>query len=334
MKAAIYQGVGKVEVVDLPDPKADDKDIVLKIETCGICGTDTAEYHYNNSGAVMPGYQFGHEFAGTVVEVGKEVEGITEGMRITVNPMTSTKGGRRYACMAGGFAEYALVENAAIDYNVYPLPDHLEFDDGALVEPGSVGMHGVNTADPKMGDQALILGAGPIGLGALAGIKALGIKNVIVSDISEFRLQKAKELGADVVHNPLETDLAELLEEMHPDQHIAMGYLDATVDAAGAASALEDVIVLSKSGARISIVALHKKSIELEPMFFIMKDLQMKGSVGYPTEFPQVLDFMIDGKVDLKPTVTHRYSLSEIETALHMAIKADEAIKVLIDMSL
>jgi len=333
MKAAIYQGVGDVKVADLPDPKPGPKDVVVKIALCGICGTDTTEYHFSNSGAILPGKQFGHEYSGTVVDIGKDVKGISEGMRVTVNPMTATRGGRRFACMVGGFAEYALVEDAAIDYNVYPLPDNLTLEDGALVEPGSVGMHGVNTAEPKQDDQVLILGAGPIGLGALAGMKALGIKNVIVSDISEFRLRKAKELGADAVHNPKVDDLAEFLEEMYPDQHAAMGYINATVDAAGAGSALEDVICLSKSGARISIVALHKASIDLEPMFFIMKDLQMKGSVGYPTEFPQVLGFFIDGKADLKPTITHRYPLSEIETALRTAIKANEAIKVMIDMS-
>lgn len=333
MKAAIYHGVGDVKVTDVPDPKAGPKDIIVKVALCGVCGSDTAEYFISNSGAVMPGNKFGHEFSGTVVDVGNEVKGISEGMRVITNPMTSTRGGRRNACMVGGFAEYVLIEDAAIDYNVYPLPDHLTLEDGALVEPGSVGMHGVNTAEPKLDDQVLILGAGPIGLGALAGVKALGIKKVIISDISEFRLQKAKELGADEVHNPKEEDLAELFERLYPDQHPGMGYIDATVDAAGAGSALLDAICLSKGGARISIVALHKHSIDLEPMFFIMKNLQMKGSVGYPTEFPQVLGFFSDGKVDLKPTVTHRFPLSEITAALTMATKADEAIKVLVDMS-
>mgnify|MGYP005838202179 CR=1 FL=1 len=334
MKTAIYQGVGNVQVVDLPEPKAGPKDIIVKVAFCGICGSDTAEYHVSNSGAIEPGKQFGHELSGTVVEVGKEVTAISEGMRVTINPMTATRAGRRNACMVGGFAEYVLVEDAAIAYNVYPLPDHLTFEDGALVEPAAVGMHAVNTGQPKQEDVALILGAGPIGLGALAGMKALGIKHVIVSDLSEFRLRKAKELGADVIHNPKEVDLAEFLGEIFPDQHPIMGYIDVTVDAAGAGSALEDVIYICKGGARISIVALHKAPISLDPMFFIMKDLQMKGSVGYPTEFPQVLGFFADGKIDLKPIITHRYPLEEISTALNMAIKQEEAIKVLIDMNL
>lgn len=333
MKAAIYQGVGNVQVVDLPDPKPGPKDVVIKVISSGICGTDVAEYNVVNSGAVELGHQFGHEFAGTVAEVGSEVTGISTGMRVTANPMTATRIGRRNACMIGGFSQYVLVEDAAIGYNVYPLPDHLTFEDGALVEPASVGMHGVNTAQPKPDDQVLILGAGPIGLSALAGMKALGVKNVIVSDISDFRLEKARALGALAVHNPKEIDLVDFLEKVYPDQMGVMGYLDVVVDAAGVGSALEDVILLTKGGARISIVALHKASISLEPMFFIYKDLQMKGSVGYPTEFPQVIDFMASGKVDLKPTITHRFPLSEINTALKTTTKTDAGIKVLIDMT-
>ena len=333
MKAAIYQGVGSVQVVDVPDPKPGPKDVVIQVISSGICGTDVAEYNVLNSGAVEPGHQFGHEFAGTVAEVGSEVTGISTGMRVTVNPMTATRIGRRNTCMIGGFSQYVLVEDAAINYNVYRLPDHLTFEDGALVEPASVGMHGVNTAQPKQDDQVLILGAGPIGLGAVAGMKALGIKHVIVSDISEFRLQKAKALGADAVHNPKEIDLVDFLEQVFPDQVPVMGYLDVVVDAAGVGSALEDAILITKGGARISIVALHKSAISLEPMFFIYKNLEMRGSVGYPTEFPQVIGFFADGKVDLKPTVTHRFPLSEINAALKITTKQDEAIKVLIDMT-
>lgn len=333
MKAAIYQGVGNIQVVDQPDPEPGPKDVIVKVALCGVCGSDIAEYHISNSGAIQPGKQFGHEFAGTIVDIGKDVKGISEGMRVTVNPMTATRSGRRNACMVGGFSQYVLVEDAAIDYNIYHLPDHLTFEDGALVEPASVSMHGVNTAQPKQDDRVLILGAGPIGLGALAGMKALGVENIIVSDISEFRLEKARQLGADAVHNPKEVDLVDFLERIYPDQHPIMGYIDVTVDAAGAGAALEDVIYVCKGGARISIVALHKAPISLDPIFFIMKDLQMKGSVGYPTEFPQVLGFFADEKVDLKPTITHRFSLAEIDAALKATAKQDETIKVLIDMT-
>jgi len=333
MRAAIYQGVGNVQIVDLPDPKAGPKDVVVQVICSGICGTDIAEYNVLNSGAVEVGHEFGHELAGIVAEVGSEVSGISTGMRVTVNPMTSTRLGRRNACMIGGFSQYTVVEDAVLDYNIYKLPDNLSFEDGALVEPASVGMHGVNTARPQVDDLALVIGAGPIGLSAVAGMKALGIKNVVVSDISDFRLQKAKGLGADWLHNPKETDLVDFIGEAYPDLEPVMGYFDVVVDAAGNGPALEVVIFIAKGGVRISIVALHKKPIEIDPMFFIYKNMEMKGSVGYPNEFPQVIDFMARGKMDMKSTVTHRFPLSEINQALKITTKQDETIKVLIDMT-
>jgi len=332
MKAAIYQGVGNVQVVEVAEPKPGPTDVLVQVFCSGICGTDIAEYHVLNSGAVEIGHEFGHELAGVVAGVGSEVPGIREGMRVTVNPMTATRLGRRNSCMIGGFSQYMLVEDAKLNHNIYILPDNLSFEDGALVEPASVGMHGVNTARPQVDDLALIIGAGPIGLSAVAGMKALGIKNVVVSDISEFRLEKAKGLGADWLHNPKEVDLVDFIGDAYPDLEPVMGYFDVVVDAAGNGPALEDVIFIAKGGVRISIVALHKKPIEIDPMFFIYKNMEMKGSVGYPTEFPQVIDFMASGKMDMKPTVTHHFPLSEINEALQATRNQDESIKVLIDM--
>ena len=332
MKAAIYQGVHDVKIMDLPDPKPGSKDVVVKVVRSSICGTDIAEYHGSGQGAIQPGSEFGHEFAGKVVEVGSEVTGISEGMRVAVNPMTATSAGMMTACMLGGFSEYMKVEDAAVGYNLYPLPDGLTFEDGSLVEPFSVGMHGVNTAETQTTDRALILGAGPVGMGALAGMKALGVENVVVSDISEFRLQKAKELGADAVHNPKKTPLENFLLEWYGEKSNSWGLVDVVIDAAGARAALESALDVVRYGARVSVVALHKGPISFTPIIFITKELRFRGSVGYPNEFPQVIEFMASGKADLKPTITHRFPLDEIETALNTATKQDEALKILIEM--
>lgn len=333
MKGAIYQGVGDVKVVDLPDPKPGPKDIVVKVVASGICGTDNTEYNVANTGAVLPGHEFGHEFSGIVVDIGSEVRDIREGMHVTVKPLTATRVGRRNACMIGGFSQYVLVEDAAVGYNVYPLPEVMSFENGALVEPISVGMHGVNLAKPQQKDRALILGAGPIGLGALAGMKALGIESVVVSDPSEFRLQKAKELGASAVHNPRTTPLQDFLQQAYPDPMAALGIVDVVIDGAGVAVALESAVNVTRAGARISIIALHKVPIAIHPLTIMMKSLVIKGSMGYVDEFDQVIEFMASGKADLNPIITHRYPLNEIDTALKMAARVDESIKIMIDMS-
>ena len=332
MKAAVYQGVKDVQVVDLPDPEPGPNDVIIKVIRAGLCGTDLAEYHGSGQGAIQPGCEFGHEFAGKVVHVGSDVHGISEGLRVTVNPMTATEAGIMQACMVGGFSEYMKVEDAAIGYNIFPLPDELTFDDGSLVEPFSVGMHGVNTSEVQTTDRALILGAGPVGMGALAGMKALGVENVVVSDISDFRLQKAKQLGADAVHNPKQISLEDFLKEWYGERSSGWGLVDVVVDAAGARTALECALDVTRYGARVSVVALHKTSILFNPLFFITKELKFRGSIGYDKEFEQVIGFMASGKADLKPTITHRFPLAEIDTALNTAVKQDEALKILIEM--
>lgn len=332
MKAAIYQGVGKVEIVDMPEPEPGPKDVIVKVIRSGLCGSDIAEYFLTNSGAIQPGCQFGHEFAGKVVQMGSEVTGIPEGLRVTVQPMRATGEGIIGAMMVGGFSEYMKVEEAELGYNLYPLPDCLTYDDGALTEPFSVGMGGVNTSNVQTTDRALILGAGPVGLGALAGMKALGVENVVVSDLSEFRLQKAKHLGADALHNPKETPLEDFLLKWYGERSNSWGLVDVVIDAAGAKPALESALDVTRYQSRVIVVALHKKPVSFNPIIFITKELTFKGSIGYDKEFEQVLGFMETGKADLKPTITHRFPLSEIETALHTATRQDEALKVLIEM--
>jgi 2-desacetyl-2-hydroxyethyl bacteriochlorophyllide A dehydrogenase len=333
MKGTIYQGVGHVQLVDRSDPKPTSKDVVVKVIASGICGTDSTEYNVKNTGAVLPGQQFGHEFAGTIAEVGSDVTGISVGMRVTVKPLTATRAGRRNSCMIGGFSQYMLVEDAAVGYNIYPLPEELSFEAGALVEPFSVGMHGVNLAQPQPQERALILGAGPIGLSALAGMKALGVESVVVSDLSEFRLQKAKELGASAVHNPKAAPLHDFLQELYGDQNAAYGMIDVVIDSAGAGSALEAAVNVTRGGARMSIIALHKAPIAIHPMIIMMKELTIKGSMGYINEFDQVMAFIASGKANLVPIITHRYRLEEIDTALKMAGSVGEVGKVMIDMT-
>jgi L-iditol 2-dehydrogenase len=151
----------------------------------------------------------------------------------------------------------------------------LSFEAGALVEPFSVGMHGVNLAKPQPKECALILGAGPIGLSALAGMKALGVESVVVSDLSEFRLQKAKALGASAVHNPKAASLHDFLQELYGDQSAAYGMIDVVIDSAGAGSALEAAVHVTSGKANLVPIITHRYRLEE-----IDTALQMAGSVG------------------------------------------------------
>lgn len=333
MKAAVYYGVGDVRIEELPEPQPGAKDIVVKVEFAGICGTDITEYNVKNVGAILPGRRFGHESSGTVYRVGAQVSGIPVGTRVTVEPILASHGGRRESCMLGGFSQYVLVEDAEIGRNVYPLLEGVSFLDGALVEPFSVGMHGVNTVAPRPGDRALVLGAGAIGLSALAGLKALGVEEAVVSDVSEFRLRKALELGAAAVHNPKTEPMRSFMTRRYGERSSIAGMIDVVVDGAGVGSALLDAIDVADRDARIGIIALHKAPVGINPYIIMSKTLTIKGSMGYVNEFSQVLGFRAMGKANLRPIVTQTFPLSEINTALRTAAKVDEAIKVVVSMA-
>ena len=330
MKCAIYYGIKNVKVEDRPEPIAGPKDVIVKVQVSCICGTDITEYHIKNLGALQPGREFGHELSGVIVYTGSEVRDMNEGTRVTVNPLLANHGGRRESCMLGSFSQYILVQDAKLNHNVFELPQDLSFEAGALVEPFSVAMHGVNATQLSPNDRLLILGAGPIGQGALAGAKALGVKNITLSDISSFRLQKALEQGASAVHNPAKENLCAFLNK-RKEQDPNAGF-DAIIDAAGVGHALLDGIHNISANGKISVIALHKIPIELNPMIIMSKALTIRGSMGYDSEFSQVLDFMKNGLADIQPIITHRFPLNEIQWGIEKAASINEAVKVAIEI--
>ena len=338
MRAAVYHGPRDIRIEEKPMPEIGPKDALVKVITGGICGSDTFAYLVDGmKTGIAPGFEFGHEYSGIVHQVGSEVEGITEGMRVVVQPMFIHPYGRDFACMACGFSEYAKIHDAKLGHNLYLLPDDLSFDQGALVEPFSVGMHGVNSGRAKPSDKALIYGVGPIGLSALAGLIALGCKDVAVSDISEFRLAKAREMGAAHTFNPQKDgNLLEFLKERHGEvatRRETFSDTDLYIDAAGVGQILLDTMMIyTKHLARIVVVGVHKKEISFNPIIVMSKQLTIQGSSGYDIEFEQVMGFMREGKADPRQMVTHNFPLSEITAAFEAATTPDEGIKVLVHM--
>ncbi|MBR3689837.1 MAG: alcohol dehydrogenase catalytic domain-containing protein, partial [Eggerthellaceae bacterium] len=176
-------------IVERPDPVAGPDQVVVKVERAGICGSDvTAWIHDGTIVGVFPDMEWGHEFAGVVEQVGSEVEGISVGDRVWVNPLLAKELGLMMADMCGAFSEKVLVEKAKLNYNLYLLPDSIPMEHAALIEPFCVGTHGKNRAKCKPGDHVVIYGAGPIGLCALSGLVGQGVENVVVLEQREERL--------------------------------------------------------------------------------------------------------------------------------------------------
>lgn len=182
MKALIFEEAGKVRMETLPIPEVNDDGIVIKVAYAGICGSDIHAFNSGGRyGGLVEGKQFGHEFVGTIVEVGKNVKDLKIGDRVWIDPTYSVED-PRFCCQAGGFAEYAVALKAIKDETVFVLPDGLSFKAASLIEPFGVGVHTKNRSYVQAGENVLMWGAGPIGLMGWAAMKHQGVDNIIVAE--------------------------------------------------------------------------------------------------------------------------------------------------------
>jgi threonine dehydrogenase-like Zn-dependent dehydrogenase len=236
----------------------------------------------------------------------------------------------------GGFAPLLRVRDAAGALEaILPLPEAMSFDEGALIEPLSVAMHGVHQSGIQAGQTALVMGAGAIGLCAVLVLKYYGVERIVVADRSARRLQLARQLGAEAVCNVQESDLDNCLREAHGEAAV-MGLpvpgTDVFIEATGVGSVLEQAIELARTGATIVVVGVHKAPIELHPLTLLIKELRLVGSMAYPDEFPQVLEMLQGGTVDITPLISHHFELENFDQALAVARDPEQAAKVMITM--
>ena len=168
----VFHGVHDIRVDESSRPKNTDDGVIIKVSKAGICGSDIHFYH---SEIVPPGSVLGHEFTGVINEVGQNVKGLSPGMRVVVNPMVNGIG---LGLKPSGFANYIHVENAARNVNVIPIPENISKEQGALIEPLTVGYAGVNLVAVKKETNAIVFGAGTIGLATIASLASKGVKTL------------------------------------------------------------------------------------------------------------------------------------------------------------
>ncbi len=337
MHNSVYQvyvhGVDDVRLGTAERPLPGDEDAVLAVSTCGICGSDLAYIDMGGllgpAGEPMP---LGHELVGRVAALGSKVTHLNLGDRVVVNPVAADNLGNGGS--EGGFTQQLLIRNANQEGVLHRLSDSLSDEQGALVEPLSVAMHAVNRSDASPGERVVIFGAGPIGLGVIAVLKYRGVSDITVVDLSEKRLELARQLGATttIVADSKVWPAIKSAQGEDTVHGMPVAASDVYIDAAGVASVFRAIVENCKFGARIVVVAMHKDEAAI-PMFHIMaKELTIRGSMAYPDEFAAVIE-MLDSGVDVSPMVTHRYTLEQFDKALAMARQTNWAGKVLVTMS-
>ncbi len=347
MKAAIYHGIENVTVEELPIPECGNRDVIIKNVRGSICGTDIGAYYNGGDDAgIFPGHTFGHEMSSVVYKVGKDADpSIKKGMRVFPNPTLSKRADSGLSMLeicdeCGAFSEYVQIQDARLNYNLFELPENVSFDEGAIIEPFSVAMHGINQVNVTASDRVLIFGAGMIGLCALCACLSKGVKEIIVADINEWRLSIAEKMGAipfNSVQGWKDGNIREfLLDRFGNQERTLSGQLavdvDAFIDTSGASMIVPSVLEMAKTHARLSIVALYHRSIAINPYLISCSEIDIKGSFAYTNDdIQEVIQVLKEKTTPVSGIITHHYTLDQINEAFAMTQNQSDSLKILID---
>jgi (R,R)-butanediol dehydrogenase / meso-butanediol dehydrogenase / diacetyl reductase len=334
MRLLKIHDVGDVRLDDYARPDHGPKDVIVKMKACGICGSDLS--YIKMGGIPLPGTvtALGHEGAGEILHVGSDVEGLSVGQAVIVNPM-NTPSNIGSGGPEGAFTEELLVREARVGDSILPIPEGIPYDVAAMCEPLAVAMHGVNRAEVKAGDKVVVFGCGPIGLGMILWLVDRGITDVVALDLATERRDRALALGARAALDPTQCDLRAELSILHGEVpsfgRIGVG-TDAWIDAAGAPNILTDVILMAKFQCRLVITAAYMKPIEFPAGRMLTSEMTITTAVGYPTEFPDVIAAMPRLKDKIASMISHHLPFDRVLEGLAVAATPQSA-KVMIEFA-
>lgn len=337
MKSGIYLGKENVEIREVDMPSIGDHDILVRNVYASICGTDVAVFkHGPNTGhKVTIGGEFGHEMISEVVQVGKDVKDIKIGDIVYPYPLLA-RGDPSRAGTTGGFSQYIPVINATLNQQVYKVSDQISTKEACLIEPFTVGCRAARRSEPKENENAIVFGAGTIGIASAIALKYFGCDKVMICDISDFRLEIAKKLGFEVCNShseDLKTKAMNYFGEA-PSLHGMTANVDIYIDAAGVDSILDTYYEMGKIISRLVVVAVKAGKRPVDILHMTYAQQAIIGSGGYfPEDVLDVMKIMESHLWDIESIITHEYSIDDLALAIEKASHSDEALNVIIDYS-
>ena len=306
MKALMYRGPWKMPVEELDEPTPTAGKVVVDVQAVGICGSDVHGFT-GNSGRRTPGIVMGHEFTGTISELGPEVEGYAVGDGVVVMPLYSVAAGvdpyplnlsphRRLTGMNehGAYAQRVAVRAAQL----FPKPAGLSWQRAALCEPMAVTLHAARITPINPMQKVAVIGAGPIGLLTMLAARLKGAGTVIVVDRSVHRLELAEELGADAVINVDGTDADAAIREM------TGGGVDVAFEAVGISSTARLSVEVTRNGGNITWIGNNAPMIEVDMQSIVTREMSVRGSYGFDeTDFAAAIEALSSGRLNVDPLV-------------------------------
>ncbi|MBM3158045.1 MAG: zinc-binding dehydrogenase [Chloroflexi bacterium] len=323
MKAAVLEGKRRFVIQDVPEPVPEKDEVLIKVQYCGICGSDL---HVFKEGAAVG---FGHEYSGDVVKLGSAVKGWKIGERVAIEPSVACgecfwcKRGDLGLCeqyyielvqYKGAFATYAKARH----YILHRLPKEMSYEEGAIIEPTTCAVHAIKVAGIQKGDVIAVLGLGPIGQLVARVARASGAGAVYASEISPQRLDMARGAVDEVIDakttNPVERIL-ELTKGRGPD---------VVFECAGAVATTQQSVALVRKGGTIVIVAICFETVELPVSNINLRGLTIKGSMCFsPGEYAAALKLIKNRAIDVSPLLTVKMPLDKINEAFEMAARGE-----------
>lgn len=312
-----------IEERPMPVPGPDD--VLIEVKAASICGSDLGAYRHA-SDRFAPPLVLGHEFAGVVADFGGKVTGIERGQRVSANPMLYC--GACYHCCRGEYnlcgrrkslgtaiggtqSDGAMRQYMTIrSQNILPLSDGLDFADGAMLEPLGVCLAAAKCGRREDEENVVVLGMGPIGLMTVKFLKAMGVHNVIVTDIVNNRLSMALQCGADHGINDKDTDAVDAVRELTG----GVG-ADRVIITAGIGASIAQSLAMVRNGGTVVLVALMHETVEFDPMQIVARGINFLGSYMFTNEMAEAMDMMADGRVGVRNLITSTFPLHEGKAA-------------------
>jgi 2-desacetyl-2-hydroxyethyl bacteriochlorophyllide A dehydrogenase len=331
---------GKIEFREMPMRDPEPFEVMIKVRTAAICGSDIHLFKGKHPSAKLPA-AVGHELAGEVVRVGNLVKDISEGDRVTVEPVIAC--GSCYFCKRG---DYHLCVNISFQYRkgqgafssyfyapgnrTFKLPETISFEEGTLIEPLSVALHAVKKSDIRIGQTSAVIGAGAIGLLVAMLLNNLSGINPFIADVNDFRVQKAIELGAHGVFTRRGEDLKEIAMK-HTD---GLG-VDHAFEAVGMEATLVQALEVIKKGGKVTLLGIFEELTPRIPVnLFVQREISLAGSQGYAWDFQDAIKLVEQGRVNLKALITTRLPLDQLQTGFDLLCQpGNNQVKVILENS-
>jgi len=339
MKAAVVRKVNDVRVEDVPIPTIGPKEILVKMMACGVCGTDIEKMR----GEFITPPVLGHEAAGEIFEVGEDIVDFKVGERVLVHhhvpcyvchycrhgSQTMCEEFQRSNIDPSGFAEYFRVPETNVDRGaVLHLPNTISFEEATVIEPTACCIRSMMKYNIQIGDDVLVMGAGPTGLTQIQLLKLFGVGRVFSSDILNFRLEAAERFGADETINPRQEDLVERVRKMTEGRGV-----DVVVVATGATEAIVQALKSVRRGGTVSLFGAPRREALLTydvSEIFIREVSIIPSYSTTEMETNMALKLLVSGRIDLKGLVSHRFRLERTADAIRYAADGKDCLKVIV----